>query len=70
MPGSDRPDYSLMVLRKPLHFYPAEGFDLARVDSGQQVPDRKGRPMVRVHALVVCARFVGHQLHPGMVDLP
>lgn len=25
--------------------------------------------MVRVHALLVCARFVGQQLHPGMHDL-
>lgn len=70
MPGSDRPDYSLMVLRRPLHFYPPEGFDLGRVSPEQQVPDRKGRPMVRVHALVVCARFVGQQLQPRMVDLP
>src|SRR5690349_15133933 len=31
MPGSDRPDYSLFVLERPLHFYPPEGFDLARV---------------------------------------
>jgi hypothetical protein len=59
-----------MVLRRPVHFYPTEGFDLGRVEVEQQVPDRKGRPMVRVHALVVCARFVGHQLRPGMVDLP
>ncbi|MDV3220566.1 hypothetical protein [Intrasporangium sp.] len=70
MPGSDRPDYSLMVLRRPLHFYPPEGFDQGRVEPEQQVPDRKGRPMVRVHALLVCARFVGQQLHSRMVDLP
>lgn len=70
MPGSDRPDYSLMVLRRPLHFYPPEGFDLERVDTEQRIPDRKGRPMVRVHALLVCARFTGAQLHPRMVDLP
>ena len=25
--------------------------------------------MVRVHALLLCARFVGQQLHPGMADL-
>ncbi len=31
--------------------------------------DRKGRTMVRVHALLLCARFVGQQLHPGMTDL-
>lgn len=70
MPGSDRPDYSLMVLSRPLHFYVPSGFDIERVDPGQRVPDRKGRPMVRVHALVVCARFVGQQLHPGMLDVP
>ncbi|GAA6524268.1 hypothetical protein [Intrasporangium sp. DVR] len=70
LPGPDRPDYSLMVLRRPLHFYPPEGFDLERVEAAQRVPDRKGRPMVRVHALVVCARFVGEQLRPRMSDLP
>jgi hypothetical protein len=69
IPGPDRPDYSLLVLERPLHFYPAPGFDLGRVESEQRVEDRKGRPMVRVHALLVCARFVGQQLHPGMRDL-
>ena len=69
MPGSDRPDYSLLVLERPLHFYPQEGFDLRRVDAEQQVKDRKGRTMVRVHAMLLCARFVGQQLHPGMTDL-
>ncbi|KRB47804.1 hypothetical protein [Terrabacter sp. Root181] len=69
MPGADRPDYSLLVLERPLHFYPREGFDLRRVEAEQQVQDRKGRTMVRVHALLLCARFVGQQLHPGMTDL-
>jgi len=69
MPGSDRPDYSLLVLERPLHFYPRDGFDLRRVEPEQQVQDRKGRTMVRVHALLLCARFVGQQLHPGMADL-
>lgn len=69
MPGSDRPDYSLMVLDRPLHFYPAESFDIGRAPTGQRVEDRKGRPMVRVDALLLCARYVGQQLHPGMRDL-
>ena len=69
MPGSDRPDYSLFVLERPLHFYPPQGFDVGRVEPGQRVEDRKGRPMVRVHAMLLCARFVGQQLHPGMKDL-
>jgi len=69
MAGSDRPDYSLLVLERPLHFYPREGFDLGRVEPDLRVQDRKGRTMVRVHALLLCARFVGQQLHPGMVDL-
>jgi len=69
MPGSDRPDYSLLVLERPLHFYPADGFDLRRLENEQQVQDRKGRTMARVHALLLCARFVGEQLHPGMKDL-
>ena len=69
IPGPDRPDYSLLVLERPLHFYPGAGFDLARVEPEQRVEDRKGRQMVRVHALLVCARFVGQQLQPGMHDL-
>jgi hypothetical protein len=69
IPGPDRPDYSLLVLERPLHFYPAPGFDIGRVEADQRVEDRKGRPMVRVHALLVCARFVGQQLQPGMHDL-
>jgi hypothetical protein len=52
-----------------VHFYPRDGFDLTRVEPEQQVQDRKGRAMVRVHALLLCARFVGQQLHPGMTDL-
>ncbi len=69
MPGSDRPDYSLLVLERPVHFYPKDGFDLGRVEPEQRVHDRRGRQMVRVHALLLCARFVGQQLHPGMKDL-
>ena len=69
IPGSDRPDYSLFVLERPVHFYPGDGFDLGRVEPEQRVEDRKGRPMVRVHAMLLCARFVGQQLHPGMKDL-
>ena len=69
IPGADRPDYSLLVLDRPLHFYPRDGFDLSRVEADQHVQDRKGRTMVRVHALLLCARFVGQQLHPGMTDL-
>ncbi|MEO5743442.1 MAG: hypothetical protein ABIQ53_02475 [Terracoccus sp.] len=70
LPGPDRPDYSVMVLERPLHFYPGESFDLGRLEADQRTEDRRGRPMVRVHALLLCARFVGQQLHPGMSDLP
>lgn len=69
LPGPDRPDYSVMVLERPLHFYPGESFDLGRLEEDQRTEDRRGRPMVRVHALLLCARFVGQQLHPGMSDL-
>jgi hypothetical protein len=69
VPGPDRPDYSIMVLERALHFYPAPSFDVDRVPPEQRVADRKGRPMVRVDALVLCARFVGQQLHAGMKDL-
>ncbi len=69
LPGPDRPDYSVVLLERPLHFYPEPDLDLARVAANQRVEDRKGRRMVRVDAVLVCARFVGQQLHPGMVDL-
>ncbi len=69
VPGPDRPDYSVVVLERPVHVYPGEGFDTGRVPPERRVPDRKGRPMVRVDALVVCTRFVGQQLHAGMSDL-
>jgi hypothetical protein len=69
IPGPDRPDYSLLVLERPLHFYPAPGFEMDRVAADSRVEDRRGRPMVRVHALLVCSRFVGQQLAPGMRDL-
>ena len=44
MPGSDRPDYSLLVLERPLHFYPRDGFDLrscraGAAGAGPQGPD-------------------------------
>lgn len=70
VPGPDRPDYSIMLLERPLHFYPQPGLRLERVSPELQVTDRKGRPMVRADALVVCARFVGQQLRPGMSELP
>jgi hypothetical protein len=58
-----------MVLDRPLHFYPGDSFDTGRASAEQRVEDRKGRPMVRVDALLLCARYVGQQLHPGMRDL-
>lgn len=70
MPGPDRPDYSLMLLERPLLFYPTDATNLERVSPERLVEDRRGRRMVEVHALVLTARFVGQQLHPGMVDLP
>ena len=70
MPGPDRPDYSVMLLERPLRFYPPAGFDFGRVDGDRLVEDRQGRRMVEVHALVLTARFVGQQLHEGMVELP
>lgn len=70
IPGPDRPDYSIMLLERPLHVYPGPHLDLRRVDHDLVGEDRQGRPMARAHALVVCARFTGQQLHPGMTDLP
>ena len=70
IPGPDRPDYSVMLLERPLHVYPGKDLDLARVDQDLVTQDRRGRTMVRAHAVVVCARFAGQQLGPGMSDLP
>lgn len=70
IPGPDRPDYSIMLLERPLHFYPGPQLELHRVDEDLMTEDRQGRTMVRAHALVLCARFTGQQLHPGMADFP
>lgn len=70
IPGPDRPDYSIMLLQRPLQVYPGPHLDLRRVDDDLVGEDRQGRPMARAHALVLCARFTGQQLHPGMTDLP
>lgn len=69
LPGPDRPDYSLMVLEQPLYAYPGPSLPLESVPEHALATDRRGRPVVAVHALVVCARYVGEQMRPGMRDL-
>lgn len=68
IPGPDRPDYCLAVLDTPIVFRPPAGFDLSRSSPDYLRQDAAG-PIIYVPAIVVAARAVGDQLHPGMKGL-
>ncbi|KRC61512.1 hypothetical protein ASE14_11695 [Agromyces sp. Root81] len=76
LPGSDRPDYSLAVAKKPIHFRTTVvALEQAGVDPSSADPQ-----MIRVHedgsvdllvfGLVLCARIAGETIHLGMQDFP
>ena len=76
LPGSDRPDYSLAVVKKPIHFRTTvAALEQAGVDPGAADPQ-----MIRVHddgsvdlvifGLVLCARVAGETIHLAMKDFP
>jgi hypothetical protein len=76
LPGADRPDYSLAIVKKPIHFRTTvAALEQAGVDPGSADPQ-----MIRVHddgsadllvfGLVLCARVAGETIHLAMKDFP
>ena len=69
MPGSDRSDYVLCYVERPIPFRPPAGFDLARVHPDSLTRDALGE-LVAVQGIVICTRLVGETFRGGMKDLP
>ena len=68
MPGSDRSDYVLCYVERPIPFRPPAGFDLARVHPDSLTRDALGE-LVAVQGIVICTRLVGETFRSGMKDL-
>ena len=68
MPGSDRADYVLCYLERPIPFRPPAGFDLARADQEAVTRDARGE-LIGVQGIVICTRLVGDSFRVGMKDL-
>ena len=68
MPGSDRSDYVLCFVERPIPFRPPAGFDLARVHPDSLTRDALGE-LVAVQGIVICTRLVGETFRSGMKDL-
>ena len=68
MPGSDRSDYVLCYVERPIPFRPPAGFDLARVHPESITRDALGE-LVAVQGIVICTRLVGETFRSGMKDL-
>jgi len=68
MPGSDRSDYVLCFVERPIPFRPPAGFDLARAHPESIMRDVSG-DLVAVQGIVICTRLVGETFRSGMKDL-
>jgi len=68
MPGSDRADYVLCYVERPIPFRPPAGFDLSRVHPEALTPDAQGE-LIAVQGIVICTRLVGESFRAGMNDL-
>jgi len=68
MPGSDRSDYVLCFVERPIPFRPPAGFDLARAHPESITGDAQGE-LVAVQGIVICTRLVGETFRSGMKDL-
>ena len=68
MPGSDRSDYVLCYVERPIPFRAPAGFDLARVHPDSLTRDALGE-LVAVQGIVICTRLVGETFRSGMKDL-
>jgi len=68
MPGSDRADYVLCYVERPIPFRPPAGFDLSRVHPEALTRDAQGE-LIAVQGIVICTRLVGESFRAGMNDL-
>lgn len=68
MPGSDRADYVLCYVERPIPFRPPVGFDLARVHPESITRDARGE-LIAVRGIVICTRLAGETFRGGMKDL-
>ena len=76
LPGPDRPDYSLAIAKKPIHFHTT----VAALEQAGVDPNAADPQMIRVHddgsvdlvvfGLVLCARVAGETIHLAMQDFP
>ncbi|MBU9766579.1 hypothetical protein FR943_22400 [Mycobacterium sp. TNTM28] len=69
MAGSDRPDYALAVLERPIKYHPADEFDWGRCQSEFVGEDAAGR-FVWIYAVIIASLMAGTQLHAGMKGFP
>jgi len=76
LPGSDRPDYSLAVLKEPIEFRTTvahleqSGVDVQAADNPMIAVNEDGSADVTVFGLVLCARIAGETIHLSMENLP
>ena len=76
LPGPDRPDYSLAIAKKPIHFHTT----VAALEQAGVDPNAADPQMIRVHddgsidlvvfGMVLCARVAGETIHLAMQDFP
>jgi len=66
MPGSDRPDYCLVVFEDPIPFLPPESFDWTVTQPEFRATRADGVPFLWVNAAIICSRIVGEQISPTM----
>ncbi|OAN39093.1 hypothetical protein [Mycolicibacterium iranicum] len=69
LPGTDRSDYFLVVLQKPIRFHPQPDFDWTRCQPEFLGRDDAGE-FLWIYAVIVCSLAVGTQLHRGMKSFP
>jgi hypothetical protein len=68
MPGSDRADYVLCYVERPIPFRPPAGFDVSKVHPESLTRDARGE-LIAVQGIVICTRLVGETFRGGMKDL-
>jgi hypothetical protein len=76
LPGPDRPDYSLAITKKPIHFRTTvatleqAGIDVSAADPQMIRVHDDGSADLLVFGLVLCARVAGETIHLAMSDFP